>query len=155
MSKRVYRINARTLLRHMKMAEKVGVNHVRFKVGPYSFAHWPIGDNDQPSLYVSYHGSDSTVYLGRIVRNKLFPQETFRLRRDLRAIRAFVENPLAAAQAVASTAERPVCACCDRPLGTRDVKVGIGERCFEKWQWATVPRTILRRGRRNGRASRS
>lgn len=155
MATRVYKINAKTLLRHMAFAKFVGVNQLRFKVGPYSFTHWPIGANDQPSLYVAYHGPESMVYLGRIVRNKLFPQKTFRLRRDLRAIRAFVENPLQAAAAVASTAERPVCACCDRPLGTRDVKHGIGERCFEKWNWGTLPRTILkRRSGRNGRATR-
>lgn len=128
---RVYKINATTLLRHMRKAMKADVAQPRFKIGPYSFARWEVAG--KPALYVSFHSPDSAVYLGRIQRNKLFPQVTFRLRRDLLPIRAFVENPQHAAMAVARGAERPVCACCDRPLGTRDVKHGIGETCMKQW----------------------
>jgi len=139
-------------MRHLKAARDSGVRPTTFKVGPYSFTEWVA--EGRPAIYVAYHQPESECYLGRIQRNKLFPQRTFRLRRDLRAIRAFVENPLQAAAAAAKTAERAICACCGRPLGTRDVKTGIGEKCMERWQWGTLPRTILKRqGRRNSRAT--
>ena len=133
MATRVYRVNATILMRHLKAARDSGVWPITFKVGPYSFTEWAV--EGRPVISVAYHQPESQSYLGRIQRNKLFPQRTFRLRRDLRAIRAFVENPLQAAAAAAKTAEKPVCACCGRPLGTRDVKHGIGEKCMEKWNF--------------------
>lgn len=149
MATRVYRINASTLMRRMKAARDSGVWPITFKVGPYSFTEWSV--QGRAAIYVAYHQPESECYLGRIQRGKLFPQRTFRLRRDLRAIRAFVENPLQAAAAAASAAERPVCACCSRPLGTRDVKNGIGEKCFTRWGWDTLG--TKRRSGRKGRAT--
>lgn len=154
MATRVYKVNATTLMRHMRIAFMAGENHARFKVGPYAFTKWYLS-NGRPAIYVAYHQPASEGYLGRIQRGKLFPSPLFRLRRDLRAIRAFVENPRESAAAAAVTADKPVCACCGRPLGTRDVKYGIGERCYAKWRWGTLSGTVLkRRSGRKGRATR-
>lgn len=133
MATRIYRIDNRKLIRHMKHAVEFGASYpVALKIGPYSFTEWSV--EGKPAIYVALHNAHSAgSYLGRIVKGKLYPTEVFRIRRDLRPIRAFVENPLHAAAAAAKTAEKPVCACCSRPLGTRDVKNGIGEKCLLRW----------------------
>lgn len=135
-AKRIYRI-ADKLTPHLLAAYTAGSKLAQFKIGPYGFSLWVNLLSGEASILVYYYRRGGSL-LGTIRGGRYYPNEQFNKTRDLDAITKFLEHPRQAAAAAATTTTAPTCACCRRRLGRSDLPRGIGQSCWDLWNFSGV-----------------
>lgn len=136
-ARRIYTIKD-NLMPHLLAADKSGKKLVQFRVGPYAFNLWINLISGEASILVYYYRRGG-LPLGTIRGDRFYPNEQwFNKTRDFDAIKKFLEHPRQAAAAAASTTTAPTCACCNRRLGRSDLSRGIGQSCWDAWDFSGV-----------------